>query len=302
MEKWEKIKAVQRMQDYISEKLNEVITLNQLARASGYSQWHAERIFKELTGMLPFEYIRTMRLSKAAENLEKGGSRVIDVAFDFVFDSHEGFTRAFSRQFGVSPREVSRGRKKLKLFLPERVKDYYLKLQRGEIIMPDKKNASTVFVQVVDRPERKVIIKRGVKATHYFEYCEEVGCDIWDRLTEIKGALYEPSGMWLPKNLVKYGTSSYVQGVEVPMDYDGVIPEGFEIIQLAPCKMMIFQGEAFKDEDFGEAIEELWDVIRRYDPKIYGFEWADEDAPRFQLEPLGYRGYIEGKPVRELKK
>jgi hypothetical protein len=33
-------------------------------------------------------------------------------------------------------------------------------------------------VQVVERPERKLILKRGVKAAHYFEYCEEVGCEV----------------------------------------------------------------------------------------------------------------------------
>ena len=42
----------------------------------------------------------------------------------------------------------------------------------------------------------------------------------------------------------------------------------------------------------------LWDVINAYKPETVGYAWADEDAPRFQLEPHGYRGYIEGRPVR----
>jgi hypothetical protein len=69
---------------------------------------------------------------------------------------------------------------------------------------------------------------------------------------------------------------------------------------MPPCKMMIFQGEPYADENFEDAISELWSLIDRYDPKLYGFEWADQDGPRFQLEPLGYRGYIEGRPVRTL--
>jgi len=40
--------------------------------------------------------------------------------------------------------------------------------------------------------------------------------------------------------------------------------------------------------------------MKAYDPTIYGFEWADEDGPRFQLAPMGYRGYIEARPVRQL--
>lgn len=163
-------------------------------------------------------------------------------------------------------------------------------------------NSNTVFVQVVDRPARKAVIKRGIKATHYFEYCEEVGCEVWQKLTEIKEAIYEPAGMWLTERLIRPGTSVYVQGVEVPEDFTGEIPEGFEIISLAPCKLMIFQGQPFKDEAFGEAIQTLLSVISAYDPKLYGFEWANEDGPRIQLEPQGYRGYIEARPVRLINK
>jgi len=298
MERWEAIDAVQRVQDYIDEHIKEPITLNQLARAAGYSQWHTVRIFKGLLDKTPFEYLRALRLSKAAMLLRDQQPRIIDVALDFVFDSQEGFTRAFSKQFGISPKRYSLNPKPLQLFMPHRIRDYYLNLQKGVISMTKEKNPRTVFAQVIERPARKVMLKRGVKASHYFEYCEEVGCDVWGILSSIKEALHEPMGMWLPQNLIKAGTSVYVQGVEVPKDFAGEIPSGFEIIDLPPCKMMVFQGEPFDDEKFGEAIEELWDVMKRYQPETYGFQWADELAPRFQLEPQGYRGYIEGRPVR----
>lgn len=162
------------------------------------------------------------------------------------------------------------------------------------------KNLNTVFVQVMERPVRKLILKRGIKATHYFEYCNEVGCDVWDVLSRIKDALYEPIGMWLPDNMRKPGTSVYAQGVEVPLDYTGEVPEGYELIELPPCKMMVFQGPPFDDQNFQEAIGELWEVMKSYNPELYGFKWADEDGPRFQLSPMGYRGYIEGRPVRSI--
>lgn len=158
----------------------------------------------------------------------------------------------------------------------------------------------TVFVQVVERPVRKVLLKRGIKAQDYFAYCEEVGCDIWGVLTSIKEAMYEPVGMWLPNHLIKEGTSKYVQGVELPLSYDKPIPDGYEMIELPPCKMMIFQGEPYPDDAFCDAIEALQATIDKYDPHLYGFDWDDEVAPRIQLEPLGYRGYIEGRPVKLL--
>lgn len=302
MERWEKINAVQRMQDYIEEHIREPITLHQLARAAGYSPWHSGRIFKELIGKTPFEYIRKFRLSRAAVKLRDEDQKIIDVAFDFVFDSHEGFTRAFSKQFGMSPNYYSQNTPPIKLFLPHRIREYYLTLQKGENNMSKKSNVNTVFVQVVDRPARKLILKWGTEATHYFEYCDEVGCDVWGILTSIKEAIYEPIGMWMPENLRKEDTSKYAQGVEVPVNYSGEVPDGFNIIDLPPCKMMIFQGEPYEDENFQEAIGSLWEVMKKYNPELYGFKWADEDGPRFQLEPKGYRGYIEGRPVREINK
>ncbi len=130
MERWEKTNAVRRMQDYIDEHLAEPITLHILANAAGYSPWHSARLFKELTGKSPFDYIRSLRLSLAAVRLRDEDVRVVDVAFDFVFDSHEGFTRAFSREFGVTPKDYSQSAPQLKLFMPERISDYYLRLQR----------------------------------------------------------------------------------------------------------------------------------------------------------------------------
>ncbi|HYE09261.1 MAG TPA: AraC family transcriptional regulator, partial [Patescibacteria group bacterium] len=254
MESWEKINAVQRMQDYIEQNITEPITLHMIAQAAGYSPWHSARIFKELMGKTLFEYVRALRLSHAAVRLrDSKDTKIIDIAFDFVFDSHEGFTRAFSKQFGVTPHYYSKKTPPIKLFMPNRIRGYYLTLQKGDDMMTEKAKTNTVFVQVVDRPARKLILKRGIKATHYFEYCEEVGCDIWGLLSSIKEAIYEPIGMWLPENMVKPGTSMYAQGVEVAADYVGEVPEGFEIIELPPCKMMVFQGQPFEDERFEEA-------------------------------------------------
>jgi AraC family transcriptional regulator len=300
MDNRDNVNAVQRMQSFIEMHLNQPITLHRLAEAAGYSPWHAARIFKALTGKSPFEYIRLVRLSRAAVRLRDEQVRVVDVAFDFVFDSHEGFTRAFSKQFGVTPKDFARTRRPIRYFLPPTVREIPPALQKGDP-MSETQKSSTIFVQVVDRPARKLILKRGVKAADYYAYCEEVGCEVWDVLCGIKQALYEPIGMWLPENLRKPGTSTYAQGVEMPPEYAGPIPEGFELMALPPCKMMIFQGQPYDDADFEQAISSLWETVKNYNPEIYGFQWADEDGPRFQLEPQGYRGYIEGRPVKQIK-
>ncbi|MCP4678418.1 MAG: AraC family transcriptional regulator [Deltaproteobacteria bacterium] len=288
------------MQDHIEERLNKPITLHGLARSARYSPYYAARIFKELTGKPPFEYIRERRLSAAALALQRDSAKIIDVAFDFVFDSHEGFSRAFARQFGMTPSAFRKAKPSVSVFMPEQMRDYYTNLQKGAKSMSEKEKTDVVFVQVLERPKRKLIVKRGQQASHYFEYCDEVGCEVWEQLAAITDALHEPMGLWLPEVFRRPGTSTYVQGVEVDRDYSGDIPEGFDVIDLPPCKMMVFQGQPFDDSEYEHAIKSLWDVINSYKPETIGFNWADDDGPRFQLEPVGYRGYIEGRPVRSV--
>jgi AraC-like DNA-binding protein len=290
--------AAQKMLDYIDGHICEPITLYRLAQAAGYSPWHSDRVFREHVGITPFDYIRARRLSKAALVLRDQKTKIVDIAFDFVFDSHEGFTKAFTRHFGVSPRTYRQNTPPIQLMMPYQV---YLPGKTQE----EKKmstNEGTIFVQVVERPARKILIIRGKKANDYFEFCDEVGCDIWGVLMSVKEALYEPAGMWLPPKMIPAGTSQYVQGVELPLDYDKPCPEGYEIITAEPCKMMVFQGPPYDDANFENEILNIWERLKVFDPSIYGYEWADDAAPRFQLEPQGYRGYIEARPVREINK
>lgn len=299
----EHAEAVQRMQDYIEQHLGVQITLEQLAKAAGYSPWHATRLFKELVGIPTSEYIRARRLARATLQLRDTSDRVLDVALDTAFESHEGFTRAFSDRFGLTPEQYRKHPQPLALFQPRSARHYFLHKTKGATEMTEQtRAASTVFVQVMERPARKLILLRGQRATDYWGYCEELGCDVWGVLTSLKGALAEPIGMWLPENLRTPGTSVYAQGVEMPVDYAGPVPEGMEMIDLPACKYMVFQGEPYPDEEMGQAISAIWRAMERYNPELYGWQWADEVAPRFQMAPIAERGYIEARPVRELER
>ena len=126
----------------------------------------------------------------------------------------------------------------------------------------------------------------------------EVGCDVWGILLSIRSFCGEPVCLWLPEKYRPAGTSRYVQGTEVDMSYNGIIPEGYDIIELPECEYLMFQGEPFAEEDYVEAINEIWETEKRYDPALIGLEW-DIDEPRIQLEPRGERGYIELMPVKK---
>lgn len=158
-------------------------------------------------------------------------------------------------------------------------------------------NVKTVFVQAIEKPPRKAIIKRGIKATEYFAYCEEVGCDVWGLLTSIKSLGGEPVCLWLAPKYIAPDTSEYVQGVEVPTSYNKSVPEGFDVIDLPAAKYLMFKGEPFAEEDYAQAINQVQIAIEKYDPVLVGLSW-DKSNPRIQLEPIGTRGYIELIPVK----
>ena len=289
----EHIEAVQRMQDYIETNLDKIITTADLANASRYSPWYSYRLFVELLHMTPAVYIRRLRLSKSALRLRDEKVKIIDVALDSGFESVDGYQRAFYKEFGCNPYEYSIRPIPIYLFKPYGIK--YATRKESK----DMSEVKSVFVQVIEKPERKVIIKRGKEATEYFKYCEEVGCDVWGLLCSMKSICGEPVCIWLPKKYIAEGTSEYVQGVEVAMDYSGEIPEGFDVIELPKCKYIMFQGEPFEEEDFCEAIEEIWSAIKKYNPTAIGYKW-DDSNPRIQLEPIGTRGYIELHPVKDI--
>lgn len=300
--KSESLAATERMKKYILKHLQDPITAGDVAKAAGYSQYHAARIFKGETGLAPFEYIRRERLTASARALRSGKRRVIDVALDFVFDSHEGFTRAFTNGFGISPKKYATRPTPEGWLIPYS----YLDRSNSKPEVSNMSKTAVIFTQIIERPARKLILKRSKQADDYFSYAEEIGCGendssaAWDVLSKIKEALYEPVGVWLPENMRPAGTGIYAHGVEVPANFGGPLPEGFDVIDLAPCKLIVFQGEPFKDEDFEEAVTICMERIESFNPEVYGYQYAPELAPKMQLSPEGWRGYIVMMPVKSM--
>jgi AraC-like DNA-binding protein len=291
------VEAVRRMQDYIEANLDGEISIEALSRVSYFSPWYAMRVFKKWTGFTPAEYTRRLRLSKSALRLRDESVMITEVAFDMGFGSVDGYQRAFFKAFGLNPSDYINHPVPLYLFTPFRVNNEAKIKERRD--MNAMNTVKTILIQVIEKPARKVLIKRGENAKDYFAYCEEVGCDIWGLLTSIKSIGGEPVSMWLPKRYIKPNTSTYVQGVEVPLDYSESVPEGLDVIELPAATYLMFQGEPFEEEFYSDAIGEVWQAIQKYNPANIGYEW-DDDNPKIQLEPRGERGYMEFVAVRKL--
>lgn len=299
MEKQDRISAVSRMQSYMAEHLNEEITLEALGEAAGYSKYHAARVFKELTGLTPFQAIRALRLTQGAAALQQPREKVVDAALASGFDSHEGFTRAFARRFAINPQDYRRKTPAVAWFTAYPIEAYY-QLKEGKS-MGKVSTPAIVTVTPVERPPRKLILKRIVRATDYLSMCEEVGCD-WEGLfNSIPEKLDTFCGCDLPPRLVAPGTGPHAFGVEVPADYDKPIPAGCDAIDLPACTLLFFQSAPYEREaDFGMAYESVYAAVAAYQPERYGWQFAPELGPKctFAAKPTtGARQAVPVKPI-----
>lgn len=85
------------------------LNLAALAREAGLSPYHFLRTFERLTGVTPHQYVRRMRLRKAAVRLARDKTKVLNVALDCGFGDVSNFNRAFREEYGMSPRSYREG-------------------------------------------------------------------------------------------------------------------------------------------------------------------------------------------------
>lgn len=95
--------VIMQLLDWIEQNLDQPLTLDDIAARSGYSKWHLQRLFKQVTGHVLGTYARRRRLSAAARELRLTHISVACIADKYQFDSQQTFTRCFKKQFGLPP-------------------------------------------------------------------------------------------------------------------------------------------------------------------------------------------------------
>lgn len=74
-----------------------------IAARVGFSRFHFDRIIRSVSGESPTAFRRRILLERAGFQMLTTTAPLIDIAVDAGYSSHEAFTRAFTRAFGVSP-------------------------------------------------------------------------------------------------------------------------------------------------------------------------------------------------------
>jgi AraC family transcriptional regulator len=99
-------KQLSKVIEFIGKNLDEDLSLNQLSDIACFSKYHFHRLFTAYTGLSLQQYIRWLRLKRAAHQLIVNKDQpIINIAIEAGFESHEAFTRAFKQVCGESPSE-----------------------------------------------------------------------------------------------------------------------------------------------------------------------------------------------------
>ena len=81
-----------------------ICTGRNIAEHAGYSAFHLTREFKAATGSTLMEYVREERIHAAAREIA-AGINICEAAMNYCFDTHAGFTKAFTAVYGCTPKD-----------------------------------------------------------------------------------------------------------------------------------------------------------------------------------------------------
>lgn len=89
--------------EYMKERLAENITIDDLAREAGISEFHFVRMFRERIGVTPAQYLHRLRMDRAHELLATSDMPISQVALQCGYTNHSAFSATVRTHTGVSP-------------------------------------------------------------------------------------------------------------------------------------------------------------------------------------------------------
>ena len=253
---------------------NESLTLAKLARCMGYSGYQASRKFKEISGMSLRDYVRYRKLAFALEDVRNKENGILDIAVKYGFSSHEAFTHAFKKAYGITPSEYRTNPRPVPLLTAVKSFDCYLSQTQT-----DTSGIKTYFIKI---PAHKFLHIRNYESIGYWDFWQkqsmiegqdyETVCSLLDGIggsdDRVMAYINEPNG-----RICAWGIPlAEAYGVRLPSDYSGDIPPQMQLTDVEEGEYIVFEHGAFDIEKNAEIEAKIEKAMKNFDYSKSGYE------------------------------
>ena len=248
---------------WAEENLAEDFSSGDLSGIACLSEYHFRRMFTVMTGISPGMYIKRRRLSRAANMLGHGDSRIIDIALQSGFDSQEAFTRAFKEMFQTTPAQYRKdGIVLSSLMQPLIDQDYLHHLMKGTITMVPEIKTKEAFSVIGIGNDFVIGQTQGIPT-------------MWDlfmkRRSEVRATGAVDYGI-CSKAQDKAASGSFHYTASTMTEPGADIPAGMEKISLHGGAYAVFTHKGHINQ-FEKTVEYVWKI------------WAPQNADRLAEGP-----------------
>ncbi|OPX44434.1 right origin-binding protein [Ruminiclostridium hungatei] len=249
MHAWEQI---QRTIEFIEYHLEEEIDIENLAKMASLSPFYYQRLFSRLVKKPVAEYVKLRRMAKATEAVLQKDKRILDMALELGFSSHEHFSRTFKDTFGMTPDEYRKSPQTLnRMTKPELLLNYTL-IDEGVPLI-----THGIVLEVNRRKTTEPVCFTGVKKDMPVQFIDGLGIEsgidplgtLWQNFHAQK-----QTALGLPEDNEEIGVAypcpmegyfSYFAGAR---SRPGKVPHGFMNWELPPGEYVVcsFEAENFE--------------------------------------------------------
>ncbi len=259
MQGW--IEGFQQSIDHIEKNLSEELDIEEIAAKAALSPFYYQRIFGAMCGMTVGEYIRSRRMTLAAQELTCSDKKVIDIAAKYGYDSPDSFAKAFQRFHGITPAQAKSSGASLRPLAPLHIK---ITLEGGNMLE----------YKIIEKAPFTVV---GVRKSFNSETSYKEIPKFWGEwLSDMKGL----KGMFgLCSDMDGRNFDYWIADLYEPWKE---IPEGCETYQIPGGLWAQFKCKGPLPDSMQSVNTQIWS---EWLPALQGYELAGNYSLEFYLPP-----------------
>lgn len=249
---------LQRIIDYVENHLQrkqEPINYQEVSELAGCSFDFFQKVFSYMLGISFSEYIRSRKLTLAGYELKSTEKRVVDISYQYGYDSPTSFTKAFQQFHGMSPKEARSTNGELRV-----VPKMQISVKQQYSWRLEEKPA----IRLIGKSMRCANGEQQVKIPEFWSACQNSG--VFSQLISI--AAGNPKGL--------FGVYRYWENNSKEIEYsimaaaDGMLPEGYSEVRIPEVTWAVFDCQGAVPQ----AIQNGWKYLQEEWLVRYPFEHA----------------------------